>query len=472
MAEGIPLPKHDKYKSQYKPNEVYWGLGLENETYFEIEGGINMPVHAILENQKRERYSLDYYTIYKPYFVDRVLRKWSKTFIHGELAQVSLPLLLNSHTLSKTDRFGTHKTFFNKENLPNPEFIGKTILEELADINPKIFGTDKDVWWTLDGDTVEFMTQKYYCATVETVVGEFLAYKFIWLDELNKGLRQMSCFHRLKPTIRYPTENYGMAVYLSNLGNLAIFNNGTYHFNITLPTQLDNDAHIKDWALFLEQHRRLARIFQWMEPFFVSRFGSGDVFSKLAGPNISFPAGSQRVAASRYVSLGTYDTELMKTGKILTEPYVYTPGRWYEQLYDISGFAYKTMPSLGLDINFNKHWNHGLEFRMFDWFPEQDIPNLLRMLVWMCDEALAVDHVADPRKSIVWNNVAMRCVLYGNNTKLTSYECAEFGYIFRCYIPDDSTPCMVYDKVWSSWKERWNSSVDSCTSKMTRIALD
>ena len=28
--------KHKKYYSSYKPNDTYWGIGIENETYIEI----------------------------------------------------------------------------------------------------------------------------------------------------------------------------------------------------------------------------------------------------------------------------------------------------------------------------------------------------------------------------------------------------------------------------------------------------
>jgi hypothetical protein len=53
--------KHDRYKFMYKPDEVYWGLGIENETYLEIEDGVKKPIDFLKKNHKRERYSVDYY---------------------------------------------------------------------------------------------------------------------------------------------------------------------------------------------------------------------------------------------------------------------------------------------------------------------------------------------------------------------------------------------------------------------------
>jgi len=45
--------KHDRYKFMYKPDEVYWGLGIENETYLELEGGVVKPIDFIKKNHKR-----------------------------------------------------------------------------------------------------------------------------------------------------------------------------------------------------------------------------------------------------------------------------------------------------------------------------------------------------------------------------------------------------------------------------------
>jgi hypothetical protein len=80
------------------------------------------------------------------------------------------------------------------------------------------------------------------------------------------------------------------------------------------------------------------------------------------------------------------------------------------------------------NINFNKHWNHGLEFRIFDWFPESRIEELFRLLIWMCDEGLSAiannGSVANPHNSALWNAVMARCVWTGAVTQLTPEEAA------------------------------------------------
>jgi DNA-directed RNA polymerase subunit beta' len=42
------------------------------------------------------------------------------------------------------------------------------------------------------------------------------------------------------------TDNNPFAIYMTNINNVAMFNNGTLHYNITLPTELDNNKKIVD----------------------------------------------------------------------------------------------------------------------------------------------------------------------------------------------------------------------------------
>ena len=45
----------------------------------------------------------------------------------------------------------------------------------------------------------------------------------------------------------------------------------------------------------------------------------------------------------------------------------------------------KLLDDLGMDINFNKHFCHGLEFRIFDSIPINDIKEILTLLVYLAD---------------------------------------------------------------------------------------
>ncbi len=57
------LNKHKKYAPLYKPNDVYWGLGIECEAYIETDA--ETVTGDFFKNQKQERYSVDYFKSYK-----------------------------------------------------------------------------------------------------------------------------------------------------------------------------------------------------------------------------------------------------------------------------------------------------------------------------------------------------------------------------------------------------------------------
>ena len=66
------LEKHYKYEKTYKTNELYWGIGIENELYLEFDKNINFEKYKLLNNHKRERYSVDYYTNYKTEYIEEI----------------------------------------------------------------------------------------------------------------------------------------------------------------------------------------------------------------------------------------------------------------------------------------------------------------------------------------------------------------------------------------------------------------
>lgn len=468
------MSKHERYGEHYKPGDVFWGLGIENETYIEIKGGIPKPAEFIRRNQKRERYSVNYWSTFKSDIANEVIDRWLQKLPKKEQTELPLPLLLNAHSFTKTDRFGQPVTTYTKNPQRNPKFLGTTLYEDLSAVQREVFVNGKDVWWTFDGDTVEFMTQKFYCAKMEDIVAELKQQKKQWLQALNQGLEAFpDRSPLLQKKCRFSKINYGLAVYMTNQNNIGIFNNGTYHMNITLPTYLDKDAKIANQTLFETQHKNAARLFQWLSPFLVAKYGSGDILASLAGKDTRFPAGSQRLAASRYVSVGMYDTETMPRGKILTVPYKRIEGRWYEKLYDASGFAYTVLPELGIDINFNKHWNHGLELRIFDWFPESQLEELFRLLIWMCDESLVRPTIENPQHSTYWNTVLANTIRCGKSGTLSHDEAAVFARTLQ--VPELNTSILTimeaYDLIWETWKERWNNTKGTCTHKMIRTPL-
>ena len=59
------LSKHKKYKSMYGQNELFWGLGIEEETYLQFTKLIFVSTPLIRERHAEERYSVNYYSSYK-----------------------------------------------------------------------------------------------------------------------------------------------------------------------------------------------------------------------------------------------------------------------------------------------------------------------------------------------------------------------------------------------------------------------
>ncbi len=474
------LEKHKRYLEHHVPGDVFWGLGVENETYVELLAGKEVTADFLVKNQKRERYSVNYWTQYRTGFVQEAMAAWIATLPQGPNTPLRLPLLANGHTFTKCDPWGEHSTTYAVNPAPNPKWAGRTLLEVLEAAEPAVFGpAARDVWWCFDGDTVEFMTQAFRCTTTGAVVAELLEAKERWLDALRRVLATTRCESLLKGPVGWPTANHGFAVFLTNRRNVAIFNNGTYHINITAPTTLGKNGEIADWPRFLHIHRQAARLFQWLAPFLVAAFGSGDPFAAAAAAGLhsrkaTTPAGSQRLAASRYVSVGNYDTRLMPRGKLLTTPVneMTQPPTWWLQMYADRPTAYEQLGAIGYDINFNKFPNHGLEFRIFDWFTEARLGEVLEMLVRLMDRAMTVDRHHDipfPQDSPTWRKVLGRVVWEGGEAFIHCRELRIFATVLG--VPElqhvlHRSLASCYEIIRAAWNRqgRWNRG--PCSSYM------
>jgi hypothetical protein len=120
----------------------------------------------------------------------------------------------------------------------------------------------------------------------------------------------------------------------------------------------------------------------------VGVYGTADPLSAVSP---LYSKGSQRCAVSRYIGLCTYDTNAMPTGKILTVPVKDIRGSdqpfwWYKNFHSESG--YNILDELGMDISFRKHYNHGVEIRFLDWFPESMLKGLMEFFVYLGDLSL------------------------------------------------------------------------------------
>jgi hypothetical protein len=416
------LEKHQKYKTAYLPNDFYWGLGVEHETYLETSKLKQISIKELKENRGVERYSVDYYNIYTKDQLDKAIDG-----LFEADQKILVPILINSHTFQKTDLNGEHQTTYERIPKNNPQFSGKTIFEWIKEQNPDIFLDDYEKSYIFDGDTIEFMTQNFYKTKVQDVIDELALVEKEFMRALN-SLPREGILKTYGP-LQIAQKNYPFASYLTNLKNNAMFNNGTIHINITLPTKLNDKSEVANFELFTKQHQNFARVIQWVSPLLVAKYGAYDPLSESKTNGEKYAAGSQRVAVSRYIGLGTYDTDKMPIGKILTvKKDTLENIDWYESFH--KKVDYKFLDNLGMDINFNKHFCHGLELRIFESLPISDIQDILNLLIHLADFSLTTE-IINPKKSKLWHKITENCVLNGKGYLIDVSDQNELFQLFE-----------------------------------------
>ena len=162
-------------------------IGIEEETYLQFTKPIYVAAPIIRTAHAAERYSVKYYTTYKPTYKDAFVALFTDAS-----GFYPLPYFFNAHSFMKMDTSGNHMTTYEKVPKPNPKFSGKTFFQKLEGFNrgcvkrsfSKIFN-DSCIF---DGDTLEFMTQDFYKAKVDCVIGELVKAKADLLKAINEFL--------------------------------------------------------------------------------------------------------------------------------------------------------------------------------------------------------------------------------------------------------------------------------------------
>ena len=376
--------KHLKYMSSYSPaspeSTLFWGIGIENETYL-MRTELRDAAAFRRLRQKRERYSVDYFLNFKAEPFQKSMAELAT------LDSLTYPIYINSHTFQRTDHRGEHRTLYDGAGTPNPAFTESLHEKLLRDV--PFYGRTYDTSVVFDGDSIEFITQQFYQTTVENCVQELIDLKRDWLAAVAPALAPS-----LGP-LRFPDHNYGIVAFQSTYQrNMALCNNGTYHVNLTLPTRLE-DGVIVDKTQFAADHLKWVEVIQIVEPLLVACYGTPDVLSLACperGEEDQYSIGSLRVTLSRYVSLQTFPTKAPVNGKLL---HCEVPeGSWYK---DLGLSPYHTNDVIGYDVNFNKFKNHGIELRFFDWFPEEYLADLVFFLILLGEHAIHCAKRVSPR---------------------------------------------------------------------------
>jgi len=413
------LPKHERYRSAYKRCGFYWGLGIEHETY--LISAEKRTIKTFVGAMRHERYCVSYYDVYKP----EILKKALADIIAKAGGSLTVPILMNCHSLTKCDLNGEHETTYERVPKPTSKYAGKSLFEWMCQYSEWMRKEiNKTFMW--DGDTIEFMTQHFYRATVDQVMDELREGEERFVQELAK-LPSRGVLSTYGPLRIASPRNEPFATFVTNPYNVSMFNNGTIHINVTLPTQLGWNRKPLWRTDFVEKHRRLARLVQWLEPLWIAVHGSGDPLT--GSSQKGFAAGSQRLAVSRYIGVGTFDTDTMPVGKIL-QIYKASLGPnaipWYN-----ADSAYESLDVIGLDINFNKHGAHGLELRFLDQLPMDSLRTVMEQVVVLMDLALEKRSIPDPRISASWISAASSAIYRGPLWEVAPIEinavCAAVG---------------------------------------------
>lgn len=413
---------------------IYWGIGLENETYMQFEQSTDVSGAFINEKIGSERYSIDYRKCYRSGTLASVLEAAfdkEKTY--------TISRMMNSHSFEKCDLNFQHKTLAHTTPASdNPDYAGKSILELFLDTQPyniQSMMTQKNNPMgsvNFDGDSIEFVTKYFENRTIPVSCNELKATKKLFIDKINES-------SILEGKLNFPKYNIGLNMFMSNQENVVMFNNGTYHFHLTLPTLTEN-SRIVDYPAFESKHANAIYLLQWFEPLIIASLGSPDIMAVASNAlNLpeKFAAGSMRNAMSRYTGVGTFHKSMAK-GKILT--YAVDEFRkllkfekedniwWRDQVE--AALDYEMLADIGLDFNQEKMYQSGFEFRSFDEFPIDYLNDVLHALVLVCEHSLNLPDVQWGHDSLVWNNIVFKALKDGYTATLTADEKEEILRVF------------------------------------------
>lgn len=412
--------------STHQNTKIYWGIGLENETYLQFENSLEVSGTFVQEKIGCERYSIDYRKCYQSGCLAPVLEAGfdkNKTY--------TVTRMINSHSLDKIDLNYHHRTVAMTNPLvDNPAFLGKSILEVFLEGQPyniKSMLTQKNNPMgsvNFDGDSIEFVTKYFENRTITESCNELKATKQLFIDKINES-------EVLGEKLHFPDYNSGLNMFMSNQENIVLFNNGTYHIHLTLPTLTEN-SRIVDYPAFDSVHSNAIYLLQWFEPLFIATLGSPDIMAVISQKHNlkeKFAMGSMRNAMSRYTGVGTYNKSMAK-GKILT--YQVEEFRkllkfekeeniwWRDQIEH--ALDYDLLSDIGLDFNQEKMYQSGFEFRSFDEFPIAYFKDVLLAILLICEHSLHLPDVMWGHDSVVWNNLVFKSLRDGFAAEINEEE--------------------------------------------------
>jgi hypothetical protein len=151
-----------------------------------------------------------------------------------------------------------------------------------------------------------------------------------------------------------------------------------------------------------------------------------------------FAGGSMRNAMSRYTGVGTYHKSMPK-GKVLTFPveefrkllnFQKEENIWWRDRIE-SELCYELLSDVGLDFNREKLYQSGYEFRSFDEFPTEYLPEVLHTIVLISEHAQHNDEIEWASNNVIWNNLVFKTLTQGYKTEMSDEEKNEIVHVFK-----------------------------------------
>jgi hypothetical protein len=154
-----------------------------------------------------------------------------------------------------------------------------------------------------------------------------------------------------------------------------------------------------------------------------------------------FAGGSMRNAMSRYTGVGTYHKSMPK-GKVLTFPveefrkllnFQKEENIWWRDRIE-SELSYELLTDVGLDFNREKLYQSGYEFRSFDEFPTEYLPEVLHAIVLISEHAQHEEEIEWASNNVIWNNLVFKTLTQGYKTEMTEEEKNEIVRVFKLRV--------------------------------------
>ena len=181
--------------------------------------------------------------------------------------------------------------------------------------------------------------------------------------------------------------------------------------------------------------------------------------------NLEISSSSQRCSISRYIGIGTYNTDKMEKGKIMftsTSNFENYENWWYNKFHENS--VYNKLEDIGLDINFNKHYNHGIELRFLDHINDNKLlMESFEFIIYLMDNILEDednDNIINPIYNEIWNNIVYNIIKDGKKYTLKNNEIEFYEKLLNIKIKDKiqiNNVMNVYYYIYFSLMKKYNN---------------